>query len=192
MMRKRELEKLRVNSEFMKDWWTHGLEEHSKNLNIRKENELHDLRNKMFNEEKKRNMEEMRVKESVDDVYRNIEQFERDIVMSQFRVDSESTKNASLDSIKERTARMRKALNDEINTVYHIEDSRREDEYIDFLTKRSKDEHTQGYEEWKIIQCKNILIEGRKLTAARYQSRREMDLKASYLKESELLEDERK
>jgi len=37
----------------------------------------------------------------------------------------------------------------------------------------------------------NILIEGRKLTAARYQSRRELDIKAADLKESELLEDEK-
>jgi len=35
------------------------------------------------------------------------------------------------------------------------------------------------------------LIEGRKLTAARYQSRRELDIKAADLKESELLEDEK-
>jgi len=35
---------------------------------------------------------------------------------------------ASLDTIKERTARMRKALGDEINTISKIEESRREDE----------------------------------------------------------------
>lgn len=35
------------------------------------------------------------------------------------------------------------------------------------------------------------MIEGRKLTAARYQSRRELDIKAADLKESELLEDEK-
>lgn len=128
MMRKQELEKMRVNSEFMKDWWTHGLEEHAKNISIRKENELRDLKNKLTKEEKFRNMEALRVKNSAEDVYNNIEKFERDIVMSQFKTDNESSKMASLESVKERTARMRKALGDEISSIYKIEDNRREDE----------------------------------------------------------------
>lgn len=56
MMRKSELEKMRANSLFMKDWWSHGLEEHSKNLNIRKETELRDLRIHMDIAEKKRQL----------------------------------------------------------------------------------------------------------------------------------------
>lgn len=68
MRRKQELEKMRVNSEFMKDWWTHGLEEHAKNLNIRKENELRELKNRMSLEDKRQNLNEMRQKESVQDV----------------------------------------------------------------------------------------------------------------------------
>jgi len=87
MMRKGELDKMRVNSEFMKDWWTHGLEEHTKNLNIRKENELHDLKNKLHIQEQRQRLNEMREKESIQDVYTNIEKFERDIVMSQFKPD---------------------------------------------------------------------------------------------------------
>lgn len=75
--------------------------------------------------------------------------------------------------------------------MQRMEDTRREEEYIDFLGKRSRDEEQQARDEWQILQCKNILIEGRKLTAARYQSRRELDIKAADLKESELLEDEK-
>lgn len=75
--------------------------------------------------------------------------------------------------------------------MQRMEDTRREEEYIDFLGKRSRDEEQQARDEWYILQCKNILIEGRKLTAARYQSRRELDIKAADLKESELLEDEK-
>lgn len=59
----------------------------------------------------------MRVKESDQDTYDNIEKFERDIVMSQFKTDAEQSRNASLDTIKERSARMRKVLNDEIESV---------------------------------------------------------------------------
>jgi len=167
MLRNQELEKLRVNNEFMKDWWTHGLEEHAKNLNIRKENELKELKNRMTIEEKKKKIKDNKMKNSIKDANENIENFERDIVMSQFKIDNEASKLVELDSIKDRTSRMRKSLNDEINSIFKIEQQRRDDEYIDFLTKRSKDEHAQGYEEWKIYQCKSILIEGRKLTAAR-------------------------
>jgi len=68
MMRKEELDKMRINSEFMKDWWTHGLEEHTKNLNIRKENELNDLKNRLHIQEQKQRINEMREKESIQDV----------------------------------------------------------------------------------------------------------------------------
>jgi len=144
MMRNQEIEKLRVNNEFMKDWWTHGLEEHAKNLNIRKENELKELKNKMKIEEKKKTIKDIRVKDSIKEANENIENFERDIIMSQFKIDNESSKLVDLDSIKDRTSRMRKSLNDEINSIFKIEQQRREDEYVDFLTKRSKDEHAQG------------------------------------------------
>lgn len=79
-------------------------------------------------EEQKQKMQSLREKESIQDVFNNIEKFERDIVMNQFKPDIESTKMASLDTIKERTARMRKALGDEINTIYKIEETRRENE----------------------------------------------------------------
>jgi hypothetical protein len=144
MLRKFELEKLRRNSDFMKDWWTHGLEEHAKNVNIRKETELKELRQKMLNEQNKNRIDEYKIQSSINDAYSNIEKFERDLVMSQFKVDYEISKETDTKSIKERTARMRKILNEEIKQINKLEDVRREEEYIDFLTRRSKDEVTQG------------------------------------------------
>lgn len=64
--------------------------------------------------------------------------------MSQFKVDYEISKETDTKSIKERTARMRKILNEEIRQINKLEDLRREEVYIDFLTRRSKDEVTQG------------------------------------------------
>jgi len=98
MGRKEQLEKMRVNSEFMKDWWAHGLEEHAKNMNIRRENELHELKFKVQREHKRRELNDMRVEESINDVNLNIEMFEKELVLRQFKPE-EASKNVSQESV---------------------------------------------------------------------------------------------
>jgi len=127
MGRKEQLEKMRVNSEFMKDWWAHGLEEHAKNMNIRRENELHELKFKVQREQKRRELHDMRLEESINDVNLNIEMFEKELVLRQFKPE-EASKNVSQESVYERSSRLRKVLNDEINMMQRSEDTRREEE----------------------------------------------------------------
>jgi len=82
----------------MKDWWAHGLEEHAKNMNIRRENELHELKFKVQREQQKRGLQEMRMEEELNDVNLNIEMFEKELVLRQFKPE-EASKNVSQESV---------------------------------------------------------------------------------------------
>ena len=68
-----------------------------------------------------------------------------------------------------------------------MEINRRQDEVLERMKRQSKQEEELDYEKWRTEQCKNIIIDNRKLREARYEKRREIDVQTSEWREEEML-----
>ena len=68
-----------------------------------------------------------------------------------------------------------------------MEHKNREDQIIERMQKKSKQEDELFYEEWRTHQCKNIISENRKLREVRYEKRREIDQGDAQRREEEKL-----
>lgn len=55
------------------------------------------------------------------------------------------------------------------------------------MKREAKQEQELAYEQWRTNQCKQVIIENRKLREARYEKRRELDQQNSNWKEEEML-----
>ena len=68
-----------------------------------------------------------------------------------------------------------------------METHRRQDEVLERMKRQSKQEEELDYEKWRTEQCKNVIIDNRKLREARYEKRREIDVQTSEWREEEML-----
>ena len=55
------------------------------------------------------------------------------------------------------------------------------------MKRQAKQEEELDYEKWRTEQCKNIIVDNRKLREARYEKRREIDTQTAQWREEELL-----
>lgn len=53
---------------------------------------------------------------------------------------------------------------------------------------QSKQEEELAYESWRTNQCRNVIIENRKLREAKYDKRQELDIQNSVFKEKQMLD----
>jgi hypothetical protein len=76
---------------------------------------------------------------------------------------------------KDRERRRRKMIVDQMKTYNEMEDKRREDQVLERMKWMAKQEEELVYEKWRTEQCKNVIIDNRKLREARYDKRKEID-----------------
>jgi hypothetical protein len=69
-----------------------------------------------------------------------------------------------------------------------MEQERRETLVLSRLKRQAKQEEELGYEAWRTSQCKQIIVENRKLREAKYDKRAELDTKTAVFKEKQALE----
>lgn len=84
-----------------------------------------------------------------------------------------------------RRGKLTKSLNNDI--LRDMENQTREEQYVERLKRQSKQEEELAYEIWRTQQCKNVMIENRKLREARYYRRKELDTNNAYAREEEML-----
>lgn len=84
-----------------------------------------------------------------------------------------------------RRGKLIKSLNNDI--LKDMENQTREEQYVERLKRQSKQEEELAYEIWRTQQCKNVIIENRKLREARYFKRKELDTNNAYAREEEML-----
>jgi len=63
----------------------------------------------------------------------------------------------------------------------------REDRVVESMKHKSKQEAELDYEVWRTEECKNIIVENRKLREAKYERRRELDTENACNKEEHML-----
>jgi hypothetical protein len=68
-----------------------------------------------------------------------------------------------------------------------MEQKRRQDEVLERLRWQAKQEEELVYEKWRTEQCKQVIIDNRKLREARYEKRREIDTQTAQWREEEML-----
>ena len=84
-----------------------------------------------------------------------------------------------------RRGKLIKSLNNDI--LRDMENQTREEQYVERLKRQSKQEEELAYEIWRTQQCKNVVVENRKLREARYYKRKELDTNNAYAREEEML-----
>lgn len=84
-----------------------------------------------------------------------------------------------------RRGKLTKALNNDI--LRDMENQTREEQYVERLKRQSKQEEELSYQIWRTQQCKNVIIENRKLREARYFKRKELDTLNANAREEEML-----
>ena len=55
------------------------------------------------------------------------------------------------------------------------------------MKRQAKQEEELAYEQWRTNQCKNVIVENRKLREARYEKRQELDDQTANWREEEML-----
>ena len=88
---------------------------------------------------------------------------------------------------KERERRRRKMIVDVAKTYIDMEQHRKEEQIVDRMKRQAKQEEELQYEQWRTNQCKNVIIENRKLREARYEKRKELDQQTAIWREEEML-----
>lgn len=88
---------------------------------------------------------------------------------------------------KERERRRRKMIVDQMKTYNELEGKRREDQVLERMKWMAKQEEELVYEKWRTEQCKNVIIDNRKLREARYDKRKEIDTQTAQWREEEML-----
>lgn len=76
---------------------------------------------------------------------------------------------------KERERRRMRMIADQMTHLKDIETKRREDEVLERMKRLSKQEEELAYESWRTQQCKQVIVENRKLREAKYDKRQELD-----------------
>lgn len=88
---------------------------------------------------------------------------------------------------KERERRRRKMIVDQAKTHIEMDQKRKEAQIIERMKRLSKQEEELQYESWRTNQCKNVILEDRKLREARYDKRRELDQQTAIWREEEMM-----
>ena len=78
-------------------------------------------------------------------------------------------------------------IHDQSQTLTEMENQRREEQLEDRMKRQSKQEEELSYEVWRTQQCKNVVVENRKLRDARYERRKELDAQNALAREEEML-----
>ena len=89
---------------------------------------------------------------------------------------------------KARERRRMRMIADQMTHLHDIEKVRRETEVIERMKKQSKQEEELAYEAWRTSQCKAVIEENRKLRAAKYDKRLELDRQNAIFKEKQMLD----
>mmetsp|Transcript_6306 Transcript_6306/g.10249 ORF Transcript_6306/g.10249 Transcript_6306/m.10249 type:complete len:152 (+) Transcript_6306:966-1421(+) len=89
---------------------------------------------------------------------------------------------------KDRERRRMRMITDQLNLLTDIEKNRREAEVLDRMKRQSKQEEELAYEGWRTNQCRQIIIENRKLREAKYDKRQELDTQNAVFKEKQMLD----
>ena len=84
---------------------------------------------------------------------------------------------------KDKERRRMRMITDQLTLLTDIESNRRETEVISRMKLQSKQEEELAYEGWRTNQCRNVIIENRKLREAKYDKRQELDIQNSVFKE---------
>lgn len=90
---------------------------------------------------------------------------------------------------KDRERRRRKMIVDQMKTYEDMETKRRSDQVLERMKRQAKQEEELDYEKWRTEQCKNIIVDNRKLRDARYEKRREIDIQTAVWREEEKLKE---
>jgi len=88
---------------------------------------------------------------------------------------------------KEREQRRRKMLMDQGKMQREFDAKRREEDLVDKMNRLSRQEQELEYESWRTTQCKQVIIENRKLKEARYRKREDLDTEVAMIREEEAL-----
>ena len=86
---------------------------------------------------------------------------------------------------KERERRRRKMIVDQMKTYQDMETKRRQDQALERMKRQAKQEEELDYEKWRTEQCKNVIVDNRKLREARYEKRHEIDTQTAVWREDE-------
>jgi len=98
------------------------------------------------------------------------------------------TKKTVTDSQRhEREKRRRRLINSQGELFVNLECEKRENHVTDLMKRQSRQEKELDYEAWRTTQCKNIIIENRKLRETQYERRRVYDVELGIEKEQRLI-----
>lgn len=89
---------------------------------------------------------------------------------------------------KDKERRRMRMITDQLTLLTDIESSRRETEVLARMKNQAKQEEELAYESWRTNQCRNVIVENRKLREAKYDKRQELDTQNSVFKEKQMLE----
>lgn len=87
----------------------------------------------------------------------------------------------------EREKRRRRLINQQTNLYVNIESETREKHVTELMKRQARQERELDYEAWRTTQCKNIIIENRKLRETQYERRRVYDVELGIEKEENLI-----
>lgn len=72
-----------------------------------------------------------------------------------------------------------------------MEQKKRQDQVLERLKWQAKQEEELVYEKWRTEQCKQVIVDNRKLREARYDKRKEIDTQTAQWREEERLKEMR-
>lgn len=98
------------------------------------------------------------------------------------------TKKTVTDSQRnEREKRRRRLINGQGAVLVDLEYQTREEHVTGLMKRQSRQERELDYESWRTTQCKNIIVENRKLRETQYERRRVYDVEIGVEKEQKLI-----
>jgi len=209
--RKIELNKLQRAITFNEDWQSKGWAEHSKNMAIQKAREEHDRK---FAEQTATKTYQKKLQASVverNEVLEQLDYFESNATKLGIELEKDPSKSQKMErsafllspttlskfkeqtmksdaARKERDKRRRKMIVDQASAQRGIEIKKRENILLEKLEQQSKQENEIGYEVWRAMQCKDIIVENRKLRDEEYEKKKESQIALAEAKEAHLLD----
>jgi hypothetical protein len=89
---------------------------------------------------------------------------------------------------KEKERRRMRMITDQMSLLQDIEKSRKEEEVLLRMKRQAKQEEELAYEAWRTSQCRQVIIQNRKLREAKYDKRNELDQQNAIFKEKQMLD----
>ena len=212
--RKAELNKLQRNAGFMDEWLEKGLKEWRTNILKKKQREKEDEKFKLRQAEMTLTVVQKVKSDATEETYKEIKDFEKRTQSpkkpSEEPAPADSDEDISLEPSspkeipkktfapkdskykqaqynKEREQRRRKMLMDQGKMQRELEAKRREEDLVEKMNRLSRQEQELEYESWRTKQCKEVIVENRKLREARYHKREDLDTEVAIIREDEAL-----